>query len=75
MYENAYNLQGISKSADVLAQAPNLKRISTYTVYSFLYGSFIDYYYDVVTTAGTVYVRKASDPTTILYQTTTFKSV
>ena len=66
------NLQSVSKSADVLAQAPNLTWIDTYTNSDF--SSFYDYYYDVVTTAGKVYVRKASDPTEILYQTTTNKS-
>ena len=69
---NAMNLQSVSKSADVLAQAPNLTYINTITYSD--YSSFTDYYYDVVTTVGTVYVRKASDPTEILYQTTTNKS-
>ena len=72
MSRNAMNLQSVSKSADVLANAPNLTQISTDTNSD--YSSFYDYYYDVVTTAGTVYVRKASDPTEILYQTTTNKS-
>ena len=69
---NAYELLSISKSAGVLAEAPSLTYINTYTDSD--YSSFYDYYYDVVTTAGKVYVRKASDPTEILYQTTTNKS-
>ena len=75
MNENAYELESASKAADVLAQAPNLTKFDAYAKGEYYSPNFYDYYYDVVTTAGTVYVRKLSDPDTILYQTSTSKTV
>ena len=73
MNDNSFSLQSISKSADILAQAPNLFYIDTFTIRD--YSSYYDYFYDVSTTEGTVYVRQAGDPSqTIIYQTKTSKT-
>ena len=74
MNYNTYDLESISISANILAQASSLIMIQTYTTSDYS-PNFYDYYYDVTSAAGTVYVRQASNPETILYQTTTTKSV